>query len=294
MNNSLTRARYAEESPWLNPDQSVKLLNPLSNDLNVMRQSLLFGGLETIAYNQNRKSSDLRLYEFGRTYKYFSDQKVAGQNLSPYAEHEGLAIWMTGRQEPESWRTKEGKVDFYDIKAAVHDIFLRLGFDVTTFEKNNLNDELFEEGSAYAYQHKTLVRFGMIRKKEIKRFDLKQEIYFADFEWEKIIELVSANKVSYSEVPKFPEVRRDLALVLDQEVTYEQLEQAAYQAEKRILRNVSLFDIYQGDKIGAGKKSYALSFLLRDDEKTLTDEIIEKAMGRILKAFQEKFHATIR
>ena len=134
----------------------------------------------------------------------------------------------------------------------------------------------------------------MPRRYDAKRFDLKQDVYYADFEWEKMMKLISANKVSYSEVPKFPEVRRDLALVLDQSVTYEELEQAAYQAEKRILRKVSLFDIYQGDKIGTGKKSYALSFLLRDDEKTLTDDIIEKAMGRILKAFQEKFHATIR
>ncbi|NTV84248.1 MAG: phenylalanine--tRNA ligase subunit beta, partial [Bacteroidales bacterium] len=294
MNNSLTRSKYAEESPWLTADQSVKLLNPLSNDLNVMRQSLLFGGLETIAYNQNRKTADLRLFEFGRTYRYFSEKRNSGQSLSPYSEQERLALWITGRQETESWRTREGRVDFFNIKSSVHDIFLRLGFSVGKFEKNHFSDELYEEGSTYAYNQEVLVTFGIITKKEARRFDLKQDVFFADFAWEKIMNLISANKVSYSEVPKFPEVRRDLALVLDQSVTYEELEQAAYQAEKRILRAVSLFDIYQGEKIGEGKKSYAMSFLLRDDEKTLTDEIIEKSMERILKAFQEKYNATIR
>jgi phenylalanyl-tRNA synthetase beta chain len=294
MNNSLTRAKYAEESPWLNAENSVKLLNPLSNDLNVMRQTLLFGGLETIAYNQNRKTSDLDLYEFGRTYQLFPGKKVAGQALSPYDEHEHLAIWITGRQEPESWRTGDTKADFFNIKAAVNSIFLRLGFDLTKFEKSNFADELFEEATEYQHNNISLVRFGLLKKKELKRFDLKQDVMYAEFEWEKIITLLTANEVNYVEVPKFPEVRRDLAVVLDASVTYEELEQAAYHAEKHILRGVSLFDIYQGEKIGPGKKSYAMSFLLRDDEKTLTDQIIEKTMDKILRAFREKFQATIR
>jgi phenylalanyl-tRNA synthetase beta chain len=294
MNNSLTKSRYVEESGYLNNENSVNLLNPLSADLNVMRQSLLFGGLETIAYNQNRKTADLRLYEFGRTYQYFSGRKTPGQNLSPYSEHENLALWITGRQEAESWRTKNDKADFFNIKAAVHDIFLRLGFNTDWFEKTQFSDDLFEEGLSYNFKNETLVRFGTLKKRELKRFDLKQEVFYADFEWERIIWLVADLKVSYKEVPKFPEVRRDLALVLDQVVTYEEIERAAYQAEKKILRGVSLFDIYQGEKIGPGKKSYAISFLLGDEEKTLTDEIIEKTMDRILKALQEKFNAAIR
>jgi phenylalanyl-tRNA synthetase beta chain len=176
----------------------------------------------------------------------------------------------------------------------VHDVFSRLGFDLNKFEKSGIADELFEEGLSYKLNKEQLVIFGLIRKKELKRFDLKQDVFFADFNWEKMILLMTDLKVSYKEVPKFPEVRRDLALVLEKNITYEELEQAAYQAEKRILRNVSLFDIYEGEKISQGKKSYALSFLLRDDEKTLTDDIIEKSMDRILKAFQEKFNATIR
>jgi phenylalanyl-tRNA synthetase beta chain len=293
MNNSLTKARYAEESQYLDGENSVRLLNPLSADLNVMRQSLLFGGLETISFNQNRKALDLRLYEFGRVYKYFKERK-SSDNIAPYDEHERLALWVTGRQEAESWRTKNDRSDFFNVKSAVHDIIQRTGFNPAIFEKNSFSDDLFEEGLSYQFKHETIVRFGLLRKKEIKRFDLKQDVYYADFEWEKIIQMVGERKVSYKEIPKFPEVRRDLALVLDQSVTYEEIEKAVYQAERKILRSVSLFDIYQGDKIGEGKKSYAMSFLLRDDEKTLTDDIIEKTMQRILKTLEEKFNASIR
>lgn len=294
MNNSLTRSRYAEESTWLDAGNSVFLLNPLSQDLNVMRQTLLFGGLETIAWNQNRKSTDLKLYEFGRIYRLYPEKKNTGEPLTRYDEHEHLALWITGKREPESWRTNDLKVDFFDLKAAVHSIFERIGFNPDKFMKSHFTDELFEEGTEYANNRVALVRFGRLKKKELKRFDLRQEVMFADFDWEKIITFLSANVVSYNEVPKFPEVRRDLALVLDSSIKYEDVENAAYQAEKHILKSVSLFDVYQGDKIGPGKKSYAISFLLRDDEKTLTDQIIDKTMDKILRTLQEKFRASIR
>ena len=294
MNNSLTRSKYAEESAWLKAVNSVFLLNPLSQDLNVMRQSLLFGGLETIAWNQNRKSTDLKLYEFGRIYKLYAEKKKTGESLAQYDEHEHLSLWITGKREPESWRTDDSKVDFFDLKAAVHSIFERIGFNPDRFTKSDFADELFEEGTVYANGKITLVMFGRLKKKELKRFDLKQDVMYADFDWEKIIGLLSENVVSYAELAKFPEVRRDLALVLDSSVRYEDLELAAYQAEKHILKGVSLFDVYQGDKIGPGKKSYAISFLLRDDQKTLTDQIIEKTMEKILRTFQEKFHAVVR
>lgn len=294
MNNSLTRSKYAEESSWLDAANSVKLLNPLSADLNVMRQTLLFGGLEAIAYNQNRKTTDLRLFEFGRTYKYFSGKAVSGQNLSPYDEHENLAIWISGRQDPESWRTSDEKADFFTLRATVHDVLLRLGLSIKQFEKSRFSDDLFEEGLAYAFRQEVIIKLGLLKKKELKKFDIRQDVYYADFDWGKIIALVASAKVSYKELPKFPEVRRDLALVVDKSVHYEELEKTAYQTEKKILRSVSLFDIYQGEKVGEGKKSYAMSFILRDDEKTLTDEIIEKTMDRIFRAIQEKFQATIR
>jgi phenylalanyl-tRNA synthetase beta chain len=294
MNNSLTRSKYAEESSWLGAGNSVFILNPLSQDLNVMRQTLLFGGLETIAFNQNRKTADLKLFEFGRTYRINPEKKKAGQSLAQYDEHEHLALWITGKREPESWRTNDSKVDFFDLKASVHSIFARLGFNPDKIVKSYLTDDLFEEGTSYSLNQVTLIKFGWLKKKELKRFDLKQDVMFAVLNWEKMIGFLSENVVTYSEVAKFPEVRRDLALVLDLSVRYEDLEQAALQAEQHILRGVSLFDVYQGDKIGAGKKSYAISFLLRDDEKTLTDQIIEKTMDKILRAFREKFNAVIR
>jgi phenylalanyl-tRNA synthetase beta chain len=294
INNSLTRSKYAEESPGLDTANSVFLLNPLSQDLNVMRQTLLFGGLETIAWNQNRKTFDLKLYEFGRIYKLYPDKKDISQALDRYNEHEHLALWMTGRREAESWRTNDSKVDIFDLKAAVHSIFERIGFNPDRFTKSYFTDELFEEGTMFAANQVILVKFGRLKKKELKRFDLKQEVMYADFDWEKIIGLLSGNVVSYNEIPKFPEVRRDLALILDAAIKYEDLEHTAFQAEKHILKGVSLFDVYQGDKIGPGKKSYAISFLLMDDQKTLTDQIIDKTMEKILHAFQEKFHAAIR
>jgi len=294
MTNSLTRSKYAEESAWLLAENSVKILNPLSNDLNVMRQSMLFGGLETIAYNQNRKTPDIKLYEFGRTYMLAPVIKGSSQSLQGYEEKEHLALWITGRQEPESWRTNDDKVDFFDLKQSVHTILLRLGFSLDKIIISQFSDELFEEGLVYSVQQLILVKFGTIRKKELKRLDVKQDVVYADFEWEHVIHLLSANKTVYSELAKFPEVRRDLALVLDQSITYEELEKVAFQVEKRLLKSVSLFDIYQGEKIGPGKKSYALTFLLRDDEKTLTDKVIEKTMDKILRIYQEKFHAMIR
>jgi phenylalanyl-tRNA synthetase beta chain len=294
MNNSLTRSKYAEESPWLDAGKSVKLLNPLSNDLNVMRQTMLFGGLETLSYNQNRKESDLKLYEFGRTYLKTADKGGKDQFLPGYLEQEHLAVWLTGRQMPESWRTINDKTNFFDIKAAVHAVLLRLGFNLDTLKTTGFSDDLFEEGALYSIRDIALVRYGQLRKKEIKRFDLKQDVFYADFEWSNIIRLVSSNEISFKEVSRFPGVRRDLALVLDLAVTYEELEKTAYQTEKYLLKAVSLFDIYEGEKIGSGKKSYAMSFVLRDDEKTLTDQIIERAMDKILRAFQEKFNATIR
>jgi phenylalanyl-tRNA synthetase beta chain len=295
MNNSLTRSKYADESAWLDSGRSVRLLNPLSNDLNVMRQTLLFGGLESIAFNQNRKATDLKFFEFGRTYKTAVTESQDEKNTLPgYNEHERLAIWVTGKREPESWRTGGEKSDIFDVKMAVHAILMRLGFDISALNQSVFSDDLFEEGIEYVLQNETLVKFGTLRKKEIKRFDLKLDVGYADFAWETAIKMITGNKVSYAEVPKFPEVRRDLALVLDPQVTYEELEKAAYQAERKILRSVSLFDIYQGDKIAAGKKSYAVSFLLRDDEKTLTDQVIEKTMEKILRSFEEKFHATLR
>jgi phenylalanyl-tRNA synthetase beta chain len=294
MNNSLTRSKYSEDSPWLDTAQDVRLLNPLSSDLNVMRQSLLFGGLETILYNINRKNPDLKLYEFGRTYKFNREPAGPGQPLPNYREHERLAIWMTGRRMPENWRSGTDGTDFFDLKEAVMTILTRLGFNPGEISQKTVGNDICPEGMSLLLRGKEVANIGLISKKILKSFDIKQEVSYADLDWELILLLLKGQKVDYRELPKFPEVRRDLALVLDKAITYDELRQAAFQAERHLLRSVNLFDIYQGEKIGEGKKSYAISFILRDDEKTLTDQVIDKIMEKILRTLQEKFHATIR
>ncbi len=294
MNNSLTRSKYAEDHAFIKPDENVVLLNPLSSDLGVMRQTLLFGGLETIAFNQNRKMADLKLFEFGRVYSSRKGLKVEGHSLERYHESDHLAIWMSGRRSPENWRTEDAAVDIYDLKDAVQTILARLGFNLKDLHIEKLSGELFQAALVMKYRSKIVATLGMVKKSVLKNFDIRQDVMYAWIDWIPVMGLLVENKPEYREIPKFPEVRRDLALVLDPEVEYEDLRLAAFQAERQILRNVNLFDVYEGEKIAAGKKSYAMSFTLRDDEKTLNDQQIEKAMDRILRAFNEKFGATVR
>jgi phenylalanyl-tRNA synthetase beta chain len=294
MNNSLTRSKYAEEASWLDSSEDVKLLNPLSSDLNVMRQTLLFGGLESIIFNINRKNPDLKFFEFGRVYKNSKESSDLSQPLSGYSENEHLAIWMTGRRQPENWRSGSDSIDFYDLKDSLMTVVTRLGFNQNELELTEHRDEIFQACMAISLKNNVICYFGSLSRKLLKSFDIKQEVMYADINWEQIMSFLKTNKVNYREIPKFPEVRRDLALVLDKSITYDELKQAAFHAEKHILRSVNLFDIYEGDKIGNGKKSYAISFVLRDDDKTLTDQVIEKTMEKILKTFQERFQAFIR
>jgi phenylalanyl-tRNA synthetase beta chain len=294
MNNSLTRSRYAAEVAGFNPEENVKILNPLSSDLDVLRQSLLFGGMESVLYNMNRKITDLKIFEFGRMYRYDSEADTSRNALKSYKEYEHLALWMTGNQQPESWKSDHSRVDFYDLKAITEAILTRLGFDMLKLEKQAIEGDIFAYGMRYGTKEKVFAEFGQLDKEVLKVWDIRQEVFYADFRWENILKATTLHSVKYSGVPKFPEVRRDLALVLDKHITFSELEGAAYEAERRLLRAVNLFDVYAGDKVPAGKKSYAISFILRDDEKTLTDAMIEKTMERILKAFEEKFGATIR
>jgi phenylalanyl-tRNA synthetase beta chain len=201
---------------------------------------------------------------------------------------------MTGLKQPESWRTGSTNNDLFDLKESALTIFSRLGFDMKALEISESHDDAFQECLTIAFRNSGIVNLGRLSKKLLKLFDLKQDVYYAEFNWEGIIEMIKGIHVDYRELPRFPEVRRDLALVLDKSVTYEELRQAAFQADRHILRAVNLFDIYEGDKIGAGKKSYAMSFILRDDEKTLTDQVIDKTMEKILRNFKEKFNAAIR
>lgn len=294
MNNSLTRESYATKTKDFEDAKKVPILNPLSNDLGIMRFSLFHGGMETIAYNQNRKNPDLKLFEFGRIYIKNPEAGKQTDVTAKYAETECLTVFLTGRRSPENWNTPSQKSDFYDLKAVVQNIFKRLGLPVATLDIENSDSDLVSPGFVYKYKGSELCRGGQVSRKWQKEFDVKQEAYFAEINWDLLIERVKDIQIRHKELPKFPEVRRDLALIIDKEVTFRQLRDKAFDVERKLLRSVNLFDVYEGKNIAEGKKSYALSFILQDDEKTLTDQEIEKVLGRLMKAFIDSFNATIR
>jgi phenylalanyl-tRNA synthetase beta chain len=278
LSNSLTKLSYSAE-----PERAVKILNPLSNDLDVMRQSLLFSGLEAIAYNQNRRNSDLKFYEFGKVYNL--DQEN-------YKENQRFSIFLTGSKNSEGWNSKSGKADFYNLKAAVDLIINKLNIKgISTSETTNTH---FSSGISYRKGEKIIVEFGVVSKKSLNKLDISAEVFFADFDWDQIMRSVRNNKISYAEVSKFPSVRRDLSMLLSKEISFEQLKQIAYKTEKGLLKEVNVFDVYVGDKLPEGKKSYALSFLLQDDEKTLTDKQIDAIMQKLILNFEKQVGAEIR
>lgn len=287
LNNSLTKAAYTEGLASYPAEENVNILNPLSSDLGIMRRTLLFGGLESIVYNQNRKQADLRFFEFGKTYR-----RKGGEGWK-YAEEQRLSIWMSGHRTPESWGAKQEALNFYDLKVVVQQILTHIGIENVKEEK--ISDELIAEGLSWSIGKRVLVRFGRVAKPILKKVDASGDVWWADFQWENILQAIAGMKgIRYKEVSKFPSVRRDLALVLDRKIEYREIEQLAFQTEKQLLREVNLFDVYEGEKIGADKKSYAVSFILQDEEATLTDKQIEKVMERLTKAYTEKLGAVIR
>jgi phenylalanyl-tRNA synthetase beta chain len=289
LNNSLTRAAYYELLEGNKAEQDVKILNPLSSDLGILRRSLLFGGLETIAYNQNRKQSDLRLFEFGKVYQ----RKEAVEGQWPYLELSRLAIFIAGKKQPENWQSKANSIDFYDLKQAVEEILTRLGMN--DFRMDTLEQAGCAEGLKYIVRKKEVARFARISPALLKSFDINGDVFYGEFDWDQVMNLIaSAKDLRFTEVSKFPSVRRDLALVIEKKITYKEIEELAWQTEKQLLREVNLFDVYEGEKLGAEKKSYAVSFIIQDDAATLTDKQIEKVMERLTKVYQEKLGATIR
>lgn len=289
LNNSLTKAAYYD---LLKTDaaSNVSILNPLSSDLGILRRSLLFGGLETVAYNQKRKNSDLRLFETGKTY---FKKPNAEEGKWPYFELQRMAIFMTGRKNPESWNSSNEKTDFFDLKSVVNRVLSRLGFDETRVE--NVDAPEFSEGLRVLVRKKEVVRYGRVSKNILKAMDVSGDVFYAEFDWDAVLALAaSSGEIHFTEVPKFPSVRRDLALVLDKKVSYKEVEELAWQTEKNLLREVNLFDVYEGDKIAGDKKSYAVSFILQDNDATLTDSQIEKIMEKLTKNYSEKLGATIR
>jgi phenylalanyl-tRNA synthetase beta chain len=278
LSNSLTKSAYSN-----NLDHAVKILNPLSSDLDVMRQNLVFSGLEAIAYNQNRKNPNLKLYEFGKVYNVKDDK---------YNETQRFAIFITGADKTEQWNQKPGEVSFYKIKAVVDNLLVRLNIRDITIEDATCSKLAF--GLQYMLNNKQLVKFGPVAADALKKADVDQEVFCADFNFDMILNAVRKNKIVYQEVSKFPAVRRDLSMLVDKAVTFGQLKQIAQKTERKLLRDVNVFDVYQGDKLPAGKKSYALSFTLQDEEKTLTDKAIDAIMQKLIYNFGKEAGAEIR
>ncbi len=282
MSNSLTKGAYYE-----NQEESVEILNPLSSDLGVLRQSLLFNGLEAIAHNINRKQANLKLYEFGYTYHL-----KGGEGRDKYLEFPHFAVFVTGQRHAESWKVKEENVDFFTLKGAVDAILNRLGLNDTKTSELEGSTEL-QYGLSINKNGKEIVQLGSITKKQLKKLDIEQEVFYADLNWGNILKLVG-EPIKYKEIPVFPEVRRDLALLLDKNIKYTEIEQLAHQTERKLLKAVNLFDVYEGKNLPDGKKSYAVSFTLLDEEKTLTDKEINKTMDRLINAYKAKLQAEIR
>ncbi len=295
MCNSLTRDVYYEKAGSLDTKHLVRILNPLSKDLNVLRQTLLFGGLETIVHNTNRKNPDLMLYEFGTCYFYNQHERIKDP-LDNYSEYKHLALFLTGRKHEMSWLAGDDDYSFFDLKAYVENIFHKLGFRVDDFQIADLKKrkDIFSEGFAFIYQDDRLAEIGLVNRKLLQVFDLKADVFYADFYWERIVGKLKNFKISFSELPKFPEVKRDLSMILDKSVTYDQIKRLAYQTEGKLLKQVHLFDVYEGEGIERGKKSYAVNFVLQDLTKTLVDSEIDEVMKRLMNAYEHKLDAKIR
>lgn len=286
--NSLTNSDYYANSK----DSCVKIINPLSKELEVMRKTMLFSGLEAIVYNQNRKNSDLKLYEIGKTYCLKTGEVKS--SLDKYIETEHLSLFITGNPIAESWYNTQKDADFFLIKQFVFYILNRLGIDISRFLHEVSSENNYANGITLSYKNQIIVEFGTLSKSLIRKFDIKNEVFYADFKFETLMQLLSNAKVQYREISKFPEVRRDLALLLNKAVQYVEIEKIAYQTAGKILKHINLFDIYQGDKIDKDKKSYAISFYLLDETKTLTDKEIDKTMEKLIQAFEKQFNAKIR
>jgi phenylalanyl-tRNA synthetase beta chain len=282
MANSLTTPDYIKLSDKLKEDFNVTILNPLSNDLSTLRQSLLFSGLEAISFNINRKNTDLKLFEFGKTYHKLP---------SGFDEPKHLSLFTTGNRLNESWTNAQKPSDFFLFKGYVNSILSRLGIE--DFNTNPISNDVFAEGIAYVNRNVKLVEFGTVKKSILKHFDIKQEVFYADFDWNVILKSIS-NKIKFVEIPKYPEVRRDLALLLDESVAFEEIYSIARQTEKSLLKEITLFDVYVGKNLPEGKKSYAVGFTIQDDSKTLTDTQIEKIMSKLLNNFQTQLGAQLR
>jgi len=295
MCNSLTRSAYYDSLETYAPGNLVKILNPLSNELNAMRQSLLFGGLETIQHNANRQRSDLRLYEFGNCYFYHTERGLRNP-LEKYQEEFRLSLLITGKKSEPNWTTKDENASFYQLKGFLGNVLDRLGIaqDSLCIEPLRDKKDLFTDGLVYSRNEMIVAEIALVKTSLLREFDIRNEVFYADIQWDLLMKLRGDHKVGYQELPRFPEVRRDLSLLLDKSVTYSRIREIALKTEKKLLTRINLFDVYEGDRINHHKKSYAVSFVLQDKEATLTDEKIDRIMKKLMEAFTRDLGAEIR
>jgi phenylalanyl-tRNA synthetase beta chain len=269
------------------------LANPLSSDLNAMRQTLLFGGLSSVIWNINRQNTDLKLYEFGHCYFYHkSDEKYP--KASSYVEKTSLDLFISGNTGRQSWNYKTNPSDFFNIKSSVEMILSRLGVKPESLATGESDKKYFAEATTYLSNNKIVAEAGRISKSYLSKFDIGQDVYWGHIEWDLLFKLIKNHTIAFTELPKYPSVKRDLALLLDRNVKFSQIRDIAYRTGKNILHDVNLFDVYESDSLGENKKSYAVSFLLRDDLKTMTDNNIEKLMNNLIQAFEKELDAQIR
>jgi phenylalanyl-tRNA synthetase beta chain len=292
MCNSLNPASFYDNDDF-EKDQIVLLANPLSSDLNAMRQSLLFGGLSSVAWNINRQNPDLRLYEFGNNY-FLKKSRNSFPRAEDYLEKKSLDIFITGNTVKQRWNSKISLSDFFNIKSAVEMVMSRLGIIPENLSRGESDRKYFSESFTWSFNNISVATAGKISKSYLAKFDIGQDVYYGHIEWDYLLKLIKESAVTYSELPKYPWVRRDLALLLDKSVKFEQIRELAFRTERNILHDVDLFDVYESENLGNNKKSYAVSFILLDNLKTLTDKSIEKTMNSLTTALEKELGAKIR
>ena len=294
MSNSLTKAAYYEGLAACPPERCVRIINPLSADLNVMRQTLLFNMLEAVCLNINHKNGDLKLYEFGNCYFYDEAKRTEENHLAAYSEEYRLAIAVTGVTTPQSWNTKPAKASFFTLRAVAEKLLRRFGIDIYALKSEPTQSDLFAEGLTMSLNGKELLQIGVVSGKLRRLTDVKQEVYYLEMNFDALVRSTKKHRIAAEELSKFPEVKRDLALLVDRDVTFAALRSVALATERKLLKSVSLFDVYEGDKLPAGKKSYALSFILEDKTRTLDDKTIERVMANLSRLFEQQCGAQVR
>lgn len=295
LNNSLTKGDYYKDLNHYHADHLVRIMNPLSSDLNVMRETLLFGGLESLEHNIKRKNPNLRFFEFGNVYDYNAEKHTVDNPQAAYKEEYHLGLWLTGKRVSGSWAHPEEDTSFYELKAYVENILRRVGlsFAAVVFKKSD--NDIFSSAIAIESRGgKLIVEMGVIAKKHLKEFDIEMPVYYAEINWTVLMKAVRKNTVNFHEISKFPPVSRDLALLVDSNVEFVEIEKIAYQSEKKLLKKVELFDVYEGKNLPAGKKSYAVNFILQDEEKTLTEKHIEAVMTKLIANLKKHLNAELR